>query len=156
MTRAMNFFPLSIITVIVGLLYCFLNLIFVSLSLYTATFNVALKALNKAVKKDTIATTDIDTDYSKPRNRKPSKRLLSSDSDEEPREKKTLKSQNIPGPSLTLPSKLATLFDNIKAKNVTTPKQQKSVSSKVLSIPSKKDTTSISQLFESAQSGLYF
>ncbi|TGZ51623.1 uncharacterized protein [Temnothorax longispinosus] len=38
-----------------------------------STFNVALKARNKAVKEDTIVATDVDTDYTKPRNRKPPK-----------------------------------------------------------------------------------
>lgn len=137
-----------------------LNLIFVLWFLYIATFNVALKARNKAVQEDTIAATDVDTDYSKPRSRKPSKRLLSSDSesDEEPRGKKLVRGYSIPEPSSTLPSNLKKLLDSTKAKNSAKSKQKCSAISKLLSTSLKKDTTPICQLLqeESARSGLYF
>lgn len=99
----------------------------------------------------------IDTDYSKPRNRKPPKRFLSdSESDEETRKKKPMGNHNIPEPSSTLSSNLKKLLDSAKAKNLAKSKQKSSVISKVLSA-SKTDTT-FRQLQEesSAQSGLCF
>ncbi|XP_032688386.1 uncharacterized protein LOC116852293 [Odontomachus brunneus] len=125
-----------------------------------STFNVALKARNKAVKEDTVAATDVDTDYNKPRNRKPPKRLLLSDSesDEEPRGKKPVGSHIIPEPSSTLPLNLKRLLDSAKAKNLAKSKQKCSVISKLLFASSKRDTTPVHQLLqeESAQAGLYF
>lgn len=127
--------------------------------IYIAINNVALKDRNKTVKEVTLAAINVDTDYSKPRNRKPPKRLFSSDSEsDEPSAKKPVGSHSIPEPSSTLPSNLKRLLDSATAKNLAKSKQKCSAISQFLSASPKKNTTPVCQLLlkESALSGLFF
>lgn len=128
--------------------------------LHTATFNVARKARNKAVKEDTIVATDVETDYNKPRKRKPPEHLtFSSDSEsvEESKKKKLKERHNIPKPSSTLSSKLKELFESSKAKNSAKSTNEYFANSN-LSPSSKKNTTLVRRLSqeESTPSSLYF
>lgn len=129
--------------------------------MHTATFNVARKARNKAVKEDTIVATDVETDYNKPRKRKPPEHLtFSSDSEsvEESKKKKLKERHNIPKPSSTLPSKLKKLFESSKAKNLAKSTNKYFANSNLSPTSSKKNTTPVRRLSqeESTQSGLYF
>lgn len=100
---------------------------------FAATYNVARKARNKAVEEDKVAGTDVDTDYSKPRNRKrPNRFFSSSESEDETDKKVSIKkttkrvgsSKDIPAPTPALPSKLKRLLESAEAKAAAKNKQK--------------------------------